>query len=277
MREISAEQIQQTVAKLCIQACTQLPCDVKQRIYDCRKAEPWDTAKDVLDVIIENFETNGSIPLCQDTGAACVFINVGQDVHINGNLYDAIHAGVAEGYTKGALRKSIVKDPLNRINTNDNTPAMIYTEIVPGDQVEITVAPKGFGSENMSRIAMLKPADGIEGVKRFVLESVELAGPNACPPLSVGIGIGGTFDKAAFLAKKALLRDMDKVNPNPFYAELENELLNRINELGIGPQGLGGLTTALSVAIEYMPTHIAGLPCAVNLNCHSARHVTEVL
>ena len=277
MREISAEQIKQTVAKLCIQACTQLPCDVKQRIYDCRKAEPWDTAKDVLDVIIENFETNGSIPLCQDTGAACVFINVGQDVHINGNLYDAIHAGVAEGYTKGALRKSIVKDPLNRINTNDNTPAMIYTEIVPGNQVEITVAPKGFGSENMSRIAMLKPADGIEGVKRFVLETVELAGPNACPPLSVGIGIGGTFDKAAFLAKKALLRDMDKANPNPFYAELENELLNRINELGIGPQGLGGLTTALSVAIEYMPTHIAGLPCAVNLNCHSARHVTEVL
>ena len=277
MREISAEQIQQTVSKLCIQACTQLPCDVKQRIYDCRKAEPWDTAKDVLDVIIENFETNGSIPLCQDTGAACVFINVGQDVHINGNLYDAIHAGVAEGYTKGALRKSIVKDPLNRINTNDNTPAMIYTEIVPGEQVEIIVAPKGFGSENMSRIAMLKPADGIEGVKRFVLETVELAGPNACPPLSVGIGIGGTFDKAAFLAKKALLRDMDKVNPNPFYAELENELLNLINELGIGPQGLGGLTTALSVAIEYMPTHIAGLPCAVNLNCHSARHATEVL
>ena len=277
MREISAEQIKQTVAKLCIQACTQLPCDVKQRIYDCRSSEPWDTAKNILDVIIENFQTNGTIPLCQDTGAACVFINVGQDVHIKGNLYDAIHAGVAEGYTKGALRKSIVKDPLNRINTNDNTPAMIYTEIVPGDQVEITVAPKGFGSENMSRIAMLKPADGIEGVKRFVLETVELAGPNACPPLSIGIGIGGTFDKAAFLAKKALLRDMDKANPNPFYAELENELLNLINQLGIGPQGLGGLTTALSVAIEYMPTHIAGLPCAVNLNCHSARHATEVL
>ena len=277
MREISAEQIKQTVAKLCIQACTRLPCDVKQRIYDCRKAEPWDTAKDVLDVIIENFETNETIPLCQDTGVACVFINVGQDVHVSGNLYEAIHAGVAEGYTKGALRKSIVKDPLNRINTNDNTPAMIYTEIVPGEQIEITVAPKGFGSENMSRIAMLKPADGVEGIKRFVLETVELAGPNACPPLSVGIGIGGTFDKAALLAKKALLRDMDKTNPNPFYAELEKELLNRINQLGIGPQGLGGLTTALSVAIEYMPTHIAGLPCAVNLNCHSARHATEVL
>ena len=277
MREISAEQIKQTVAKLCMQACTRLPCDVKQRIYDCRKAEPWDTAKDVLDVIIENFETNETIPLCQDTGVACVFINVGQDVHVSGNLYEAIHAGVAEGYTKGALRKSIVKDPLNRINTNDNTPAMIYTEIVPGEQIEITVAPKGFGSENMSRIAMLKPADGVEGIKRFVLETVELAGPNACPPLSVGIGIGGTFDKAALLAKKALLRDMDKTNPNPFYAELEKELLNRINQLGIGPQGLGGLTTALSVAIEYMPTHIAGLPCAVNLNCHSARHATEVL
>ncbi len=277
MREISAEQIKNVVAKLCIQACTQLPCDVKQRIYNCRKAEPWNTAKDVLDVIIENFETNGNIPLCQDTGAACVYINVGQDVHIQGNLYDAIHAGVAEGYTKGALRKSIVKDPLNRINTNDNTPAMIYTEIVPGDQIEITVAPKGFGSENMSRIAMLKPADGVEGIIQFVLDTVEQAGPNACPPLSVGIGIGGTFDKAAFMAKKALLRDMDQCNPNPYYAELEQELLDMINQLGIGPQGLGGLTTALSVAIEYMPTHIAGLPCAVNLNCHSARHATEVI
>ena len=277
MREISAEQIKNTVAKLCIKACTELPKDVKQRIYDCRRTEPWGTAKDVLDVIIENFETNGTIPLCQDTGAACVFINVGQDIHINGNLYDAIHAGVAEGYTEGALRKSIVKDPLHRINTNDNTPAMIYTEIVPGNQIEITVAPKGFGSENMSRIAMLKPADGVEGIKQFVLQTVEQAGPNACPPLSVGIGIGGTFDKAALLAKKALLRDMDQCNPNPFYAELERELLDLINQLGIGPQGLGGQSTALSVAIEYMPTHIAGLPCAVNLNCHSSRHATEVI
>lgn len=277
MKEISAEQITNTVAKLCMQACTELPCDVKQRIYHCRQQETWNTAKDVLDVIIENFETNGRIPLCQDTGAACVFINVGQDVHINGNLYDAIHEGVAKGYTEGFLRKSIVKDPLNRVNTNDNTPAMIYTEIVPGDQLEIIVAPKGFGSENMSRITMLKPADGIEGIKRFVMETVELAGPNACPPLSVGVGIGGTFDKAALLAKKALLRDMDQRNNNPFYAELETELLNSINQLGIGPQGLGGLTTALSVAIEYLPTHIAGLPCAVNLNCHSARHASEVL
>ena len=277
MREISATQITNTVAKLCIQACTELPEDVKQCIYQCRQQETWNTAKNVLDVIIENFETNGTIPLCQDTGAACVFINVGQEVHIDGNLYEAIHAGVAKGYTEGKLRKSIVRDPLDRVNTNDNTPAMIYTEIVPGDKVEITVAPKGFGSENMSRITMLKPADGVEGIKQFVLQTVEQAGPNACPPLSVGIGIGGTFDKAAFLAKKALLRDMDQSNSNPYYAELEKELLQKINALGIGPQGLGGATTALSVAIEYMPTHIAGLPCAVNLNCHSARHATEVL
>ena len=208
---------------------------------------------------------------------ACVFINLGQEVHVNGNLNAAIHAGVAKGYTEGLLRKSVVSDPLNRINTGDNTPAMIYTEIVPGDQLEITVAPKGFGSENMSRIAMLKPADGLDGIKKFVLETVELAGPNACPPLTVGVGIGGTFDKAAYLAKKALLRDMDHPHPDPFYANLEQELLTKINTLGIGPQGLGGQTTALSVAIETLPTHIAGLPCAVNINCHSTRHATEVL
>lgn len=277
MREISAELITNTVARLCIKACTELPEDVKQRIYDCRATETWGTAKDVLDVIIENFETNGDIPLCQDTGLACVFINVGQEVHINGNLYDAIHAGVAKGYTEGLLRKSVVRDPLDRVNTKDNTPAMIYAEIVPGDQVEITVAPKGFGSENMSRIAMLKPADGVEGVIDFVLETVKNAGPNACPPLSVGIGLGGTFDKAALLAKKALLRDMNKNNSVSVYSNLENRLLAEINSLGIGPQGLGGKATALSVAVEVMPTHIAGLPCAVNINCHSARHATEVL
>lgn len=277
MREIFASDITETVAALCIRACTQLPEDVKQRIYDCRKAETWHTAQDVLDVITENFETNGNIPLCQDTGMACVFLKIGQDVHIIGNLQDAIHAGVAKGYTEGYLRKSVVQDPLHRINTNDNTPAMVYTEIVPGEQIEITVAPKGFGSENMSRITMLKPAEGIEGVKKFVLDTVEAAGPNACPPLSVGVGIGGTFDKAAFLAKKALLRPMDQRHENPYYANLEQELLQKINELGIGPQGLGGKTTALSVAIEVLPTHIAGLPCAVNINCHSARHATEVI
>jgi len=277
MRQIFADEITDIVAKLCIKACTQLPEDVKQRIYECKATETWHTAQDVLDVIIENFETNDTIPLCQDTGMACVFLNIGQDIHIVGNLQEAIHKGVALGYTKGNLRRSVVEDPIHRVNTNDNTPAMIYTEIVPGEQIEITVAPKGFGSENMSRIAMLKPADGINGIKRFVLQTVENAGPNACPPLSVGIGIGGTFDKAALLAKKALLRDMNTENPNPFYADLEREILNDINSLGIGPQGLGGKTTALSVSIEVLPTHIAGLPCAVNINCHSARHATTVI
>ena len=277
MREIHAEEISNVISKLCIKTCTQLPDDVKGRIYKCRQEETWHTAKDVLDVIIENFETNGNIPLCQDTGVACVFLNIGQDVHIIGDLHDAINKGIAQGYTEGYLRKSVVKDPLFRVNTNDNTPAMTYIDIVPGDQIEITVAPKGFGSENMSRLTMLKPADGVEGIKNFVLETVENAGPNPCPPMVVGVGIGGTFDKAAFLAKKALLRDMDVSNPVPFYAELENELLEKINALGIGPQGLGGKTTALSVAIEVLPTHIAGLPCAVNINCHSARHATEVI
>ncbi|MEE0204042.1 MAG: fumarate hydratase, partial [Oscillospiraceae bacterium] len=267
MREIQVSTITDTVAALCVQACTRLPEDVKQRVYDCRKAEPWPTAQDILDVIIENFETNGPIPLCQDTGMACVFLEVGQEVHITGgNLYDAVNAGVAKGYTDGLLRKSVVRDPLDRVNTGDNTPAMIYTDIVPGDKLTITVAPKGFGSENMSRIAMLKPADGVEGVKQFVLETIELAGPNPCPPMTIGVGIGGTFDKAALLAKRALLREMGVHNGNPFYAALEDELLERINAMGIGPQGLGGKTTALSLAIETTATHIAGLPCAVNIN-----------
>lgn len=278
MREIQVSTITDTVAALCVQACTRLPEDVKQRVYDCRKAEPWPTAQDILDVIIENFETNGPIPLCQDTGMACVFLEVGQEVHITGgNLYDAVNDGVAKGYTDGLLRKSVVRDPLDRVNTGDNTPAMIYTDIVPGDKLTITVAPKGFGSENMSRIAMLKPADGVEGVKQFVLETIELAGPNPCPPMTIGVGIGGTFDKAALLAKRALLREMGVHNVNPFYAALEDELLERINAMGIGPQGLGGKTTALSLAIETTATHIAGLPCAVNINCHSARHATEVI
>ena len=278
MREIQVSTITDTVAALCVQACTRLPEDVKQRVYDCRKAEPWPTAQDILDVIIENFESNGPIPLCQDTGMACVFLEVGQEVHITGgNLYDAVNAGVAKGYTDGLLRKSVVRDPLDRVNTGDNTPAMIYTDIVPGDKLTITVAPKGFGSENMSRIAMLKPADGVEGVKKFVLETIELAGPNPCPPMTIGVGIGGTFDKAALLAKRALLREMGVHNGNPFYAALEDELLERINAMGIGPQGLGGKTTALSLAIETTATHIAGLPCAVNINCHSARHATEVI
>lgn len=278
MREIPASAITDTVAALCVKACTDLPEDVRERIRDCRRAETWPTAQDILDVIIENYETNGTIPLCQDTGMACVFLEVGQEVHITGGgLYDAVHAGVAKGYTDGLLRKSVVGDPLERVNTGDNTPAVIYTDIVPGDRLTITVAPKGFGSENMSRVAMLKPADSVEGVKKFVLETVEAAGPNACPPMTIGVGIGGTFDKAALLAKKALLRDMNRHNPNPYYAALETELLDAVNALGIGPQGLGGRTTALSLAIETMATHIAGLPCAVNINCHSARHAKEVL
>ena len=216
-------------------------------------------------------------PICQDTGMACVFLKIGQDVHIQGDLTEAVNEGVRQGYGEGYLRKSVVRDPLDRVNTGDNTPAMLYTELVPGDRIEITVAPKGFGSENMSRIAMLRPSDGVQGVKDFVLKTVEEAGPNPCPPIVVGVGIGGTFDKAAYLAKKALLRPVDVRNEKPYYAALEQELLEAINALGIGPQGFGGLTTALAVNIEEYPTHIAGLPVAVNINCHVTRHKTEVL
>ena len=209
---------------------------------------------------------------------ACVFLEIGQDVHfVGGDLREAVDEGVRRGYTNGYLRKSVVADPVRRGNTGDNTPAMLYTEIVPGDKLEITVAPKGFGSENMSRLAMLRPSDGLEGVKEFVVKAVEEAGPNPCPPIVVGVGIGGTFDKAAYLAKKALLRPLDKRNDDEFYANLENELLEEINALGIGPQGFGGKTTALAVNIEKFPTHIAGLPVAVNINCHVTRHKTEVL
>ena len=208
---------------------------------------------------------------------ACVFLEVGQDVHIDGDLSKAVDEGVRRGYEEGYLRKSVVSDPLERMNSGDNTPAMLYTELVPGDQITVTVAPKGFGSENMSRIAMLKPSDGIEGVKAFILDTVEQAGPNPCPPIVVGVGIGGTFDKAAYLAKRALMRPVDQRSAVPYYAQLEAELLEEINALGIGPQGFGGRTTALAVNIEQCPTHIAGLPVAVNINCHVTRHKTEVL
>lgn len=216
-------------------------------------------------------------PICQDTGLACVFVSVGQDVHIDGNLTEAVNEGVRQGYIEGYLRKSVVRDPLDRVNTGDNTPAMVYYDIVPGDNVEIIVAPKGAGSENMSRIKMLKPSDGLQGVKDFVLQVVEEAGPNPCPPIVVGVGIGGTFDKAAFLAKKALIRSVDERNRDPFWADLEIEMLQRINELGIGPQGFGGKTTALCVNIEQYPCHIASLPVAVNINCHVTRHAKEVI
>jgi len=279
MRNISAKQITDVVRRLCIEANCHLTNDLKNCIARCRACEPFPVAQGILDQIIENYQIADAhnVPVCQDTGMACVFIDVGQDVHIEGSLEDAINEGVRQGYADGYLRKSVVRDPLNRVNTGDNTPAMIYYQLVPGDQVKITVAPKGFGSENMSQIKMLKPSDGIEGVKDFVVKVVEEAGPNPCPPIVVGVGVGGTFDKAALLAKKALLRPVDEYNPSPFYAALEDELLERINRLGIGPQGFGGKTTALAVSILACPTHIAGLPVAVNINCHVTRHQSEVI
>lgn len=279
MREINAEIITKTVKKLCIEANCHLTVDVKEGIKKCRLNEDWNQAKEILDRIIENYEIadEKNQPVCQDTGVACVFLKIGQDVHINGDINDAVNEGVRQGYCDGYLRKSVVGDPLLRVNTGDNTPAFIYFELVPGDKIEITVAPKGFGSENMSKIAMLRPSDGIEGVKEFVIKAVEEAGPNPCPPIVVGVGIGGTFDKAALLSKKALLRPLDERNSDEFYADLEKELLDKINALGIGPQGFGGRTTALAVNIEKYPTHIAGLPVAVNINCHVTRHKTEVI
>ena len=279
MREINASLITETVKRLCVESNCHLENDIKQSIRSCYEKETWQSAKEILDRIVENYEIadNENIPVCQDTGVACVFLNIGQDVHINGNLTEAINEGVRQGYEVGYLRKSVVRDPIDRVNTGDNTPAMIYYEIVPGDKIEITVAPKGFGSENMSKIAMLKPSDGVKGIKDFIVSVVNDAGPNPCPPIVVGVGIGGTFDKAAYMAKKALLRPLDKINETEFYQKLEQELLEEINSLGIGPQGFGGKTTALAVNIEHFPTHIAGLPVAVNINCHVSRHKTEVI
>ena len=280
MRELDVSVVRDTVARLCIEANTHLPEDVKNAIRAFQSREDWPIARGVLDNIVENFHIADAedVPICQDTGMACVFLEVGQEVHfVGGGLYDAVNEGVRRGYTNGYLRKSVAADPIRRGNTGDNTPAMIHTDIVPGDRVKITVGPKGFGSENMSAIKMLKPSDGLEGVKRFVLDTVEAAGPNPCPPMVVGVGIGGTFEKAAYLAKKALMRPLDVRNPDPYYADLEGELLDRINALGIGPQGFGGLTTALGLNIEVLPTHIAGLPCAVNIGCHATRHASEVL
>lgn len=279
MRELNAECITDAVKRLCIEANCKLPADVKERIHQCREQEDCARAADILDRIIENFgiAEENDVPVCQDTGMACVFLEIGQDVHISGDIKEAVDEGVRQGYAEGYLRKSVVRDPLDRVNTKDNTPAAIYFDLVAGEQVKITVAPKGFGSENMSQIKMLKPSDGLQGVKDFVLAAVEEAGPNPCPPIVVGVGIGGTFDKAAYLAKKALMRPLDERNGAEFYRELETELLEMINASGIGPQGFGGRTTALAVNIETMPTHIAGLPCAVNINCHVTRHRTEVL
>ena len=279
MRTIRAAAITETVAKLCIQANTRLPGDIVAALDAARQSEPWPLARETLGLLWDNLglAEEKNLPVCQDTGMACVFVELGTDVHIDGSFETAIHEGVRRGYTDGYLRKSIVTDPLRRGNTGDNTPAAITVHLVDGDGCTITVAPKGFGSENMSRIQMLKPADGVEGVKRFVVETVRLAGSNPCPPTVLGVGIGGSFDKVACLAKHALLRPIDQRNPDPFYAALETELLDEINALGVGPQGFGGKTTCLGLSIETAPTHVAGLPVAVNVSCHVTRRAAAEL
>lgn len=280
MREVNVEQIVEVVKKLSIEANYFLGSDIKESLRKSREEETYELAGQVLDKIILNSEIakDEQMPMCQDTGMACVFVEIGQDVHIvGGRLEDAINEGVRRGYSEGFLRKSVVEDPIRRVNTKDNTPAVIYYDIVDGDKIKITLAPKGFGSENMSRIGMLKPSDGLEGVKKFIIDTVKAAGPNPCPPMVVGVGIGGTFDKAAYLAKKALIRPINTSNKDEFYKNLEEELLEKINELGIGPQGFGGRTTALGLNIEVYPTHIAGLPVAVNINCHATRHKEAII
>ena len=279
MRTISAQEITAAVARLCIEANTRLPADVQAALDAARRSEPWPLARTTLDLLWSNLDAarEADLPICQDTGMACVVVELGTDVHIEGSFEQAIHEGVRQGYGAGYLRKSIVADPLRRGNTGDNTPAAITVHLVDGDGCRITVAPKGFGSENMSRIQMLKPADGVEGFKRFVLETVKLAGSNPCPPIVLGVGVGGSFDKVAYLAKKALLRPLDQPNPDPYYAALERELLEAVNEIGIGPPGFGGKTTCLGLAIEQMPTHVAGLPAAVNVSCHVTRRASAEL
>ena len=276
MRSIKAEEITKNIKEMCIEANHFLSSDMKEALDWAAETEESPVGKQVLGQLQENLEIAGSetIPICQDTGMAVVFLKIGQDVHIEGgSLTDAVNQGVREGYQEGYLRKSVVRDPIERENTKDNTPAVLHCEIVDGEGLEITVAPKGFGSENMSRVFMLKPADGIEGVKEAVLTAVRDAGPNACPPMVIGVGIGGTFEKCALMAKHALTRNLHETSPVPYVQELEKELLEKINGLGIGPAGLGGRVTALAVNVETFPTHIAGLPVAVNICCHVNRHV----
>lgn len=279
MREIKASLLTQAVARLCVKANLYLPEDVCELMETACSKEPWQKAKTTLAALKRNYQIAAQehIPICQDTGMACVFLKIGQDAHITGDVSTAVDEGVRQGYKEGLLRMSIVKEPILRENTGDNTPAMLYIELVPGENVEITVAPKGFGSENKSRLKMLKPSDGEAGIVDFVLETVEKAGADSCPPVIVGVGVGGNFDKAALLAKKALIRDARTHNQDARYALLEKRLLEEINKLGIGPEGLGGFTTALAVNIETLPTHIAGLPVAVNMGCHATRHATEVI
>ena len=280
MREVNVSIITDNIKEMCIEANHFLTDDMKNVFENAVKNEESALGKQVLGQLEENLKVAGEdmIPICQDTGMAVVFINVGQDVHLTGgDITDAINEGVRRGYVDGYLRKSVVKDPIYREHTKDNTPAVIHFNIVPGDKVDITVAPKGFGSENMSRVFMLKPADGIEGVKEAILTAVKDAGPNACPPMVVGVGIGGTFEKCAYLAKKALTRDLNEESPVEYVRDLEKEMLEKINKLGIGPGGLGGTQTALAINIETYPTHIAGLPVAVNICCHVNRHSHRVI
>lgn len=280
MRNINVNEITRNIKEMCIEANHFLMDDMQQRLHKAAGSETTELGKMVLSQLEENLEIAGKemIPICQDTGMAVIFVKVGQEVHIEGGLLtDAINEGVRQGYVEGYLRKSVVKDPIYRENTNDNTPAIIHYDIVEGDNIDITVAPKGFGSENMSRVFMLKPADGIEGVKEAILTAVKDAGPNACPPMVVGVGIGGTFEKCALLAKKALTRSVEEKSPVEYVRNLEKEMLEKINDLGIGPGGLGGKTTAYAVNIETYPTHIAGLPVAVNICCHVNRHSHRVI
>lgn len=280
MRTIHTDEIIKTIRQMCIDANLHLSEDMKDAICQASETEQSPVGKKILEQLEKNMDiaAREDIPICQDTGMAVVFLKIGQDLHIEGmNLEDAVNEGIRQGYVDGYLRKSVVSDPLQRENTKDNTPGIIHYQIVPGDQLTITVAPKGFGSENMSRVFMLKPADGIEGVKEAILNTVREAGPNACPPMVVGVGIGGDFEKCAIMAKQALTRNVNEHSDIPYVKELEEEMLEKVNKLGIGPGGLGGTTTALAVNINTYPTHIAGLPVAVNICCHVDRHMTEIL
>ena len=280
MRTIDVSEITENVKEMCMEANHYLSKDMDVAMKKAAETEESPLGKQILLQLQENLQiaAEDMIPICQDTGMACVFAEIGQDVHITGGSFEeAVDEGVRQGYTEGYLRKSVVADPIRRGNTGDNTPAVLTVRLVPGDKLRLTLAPKGFGSENMSRLAMLRPSDGEQGVKDFVLDAVRRAGPNPCPPVVVGVGIGGTFDRVALLAKRALLRPLGSRHPDPYYAAMEQELLEKINELGTGPQGFGGRTTALGLQIETFPTHIAGLPVAVNINCHVTRHAEVVL
>lgn len=280
MRTISADEITKNIKEMCMKVNVCLSDDVKEALLSGKDREESTIGKQILGQLEQNMQIakEDNIPICQDTGMTVVFLKIGQDVHIEGGyVEDAVNEGIRQGYEEGYLRKSVVSDPIIRENTRDNTPGVIHYEIVPGDKIEITVAPKGFGSENMSRVFMLKPADGIEGVKQVILETVKAAGPNACPPMVIGVGIGGTFEKCALLAKKALTRDLNIRSSIPYVRELEEEMLQKVNNLGIGPGGLGGRITAIGLNIETYPTHIAGLPVAVNICCHVNRHIRRTL